>query len=201
MILKSTLPALAGAALLALASAPSAQGAQGATTASAQPSSAVTQTDNPSRTLAASSLPSSTYWKPEHTSGRCITAHGGVRKGAKIDQYKCVGGANQKWSFVTVSATPPTYTIRPVSNAGLCVDIQGGDYSKGRQPILWNCNGRINQQFWINCAGSLSKCNIHPDYGTQRGKCLSVKGGSTANNTPVILWSCNKSKDQRFTLR
>ncbi|MEU3862647.1 RICIN domain-containing protein [Streptomyces sp. NPDC028722] len=197
MTLKSALPALAGAALLALASAPDAQSAS--VESPRQPASA--QPDGSSAKIASSYLPASAYWKPEHTSGRCITAHGGTRKGAKIDQYKCVGGANQKWSFVNVSATPPTYTIRPVSNAGLCVDIQGSDYRKGRQPILWNCNGRTNQKFWINCAGRLSKCNVHPFYGGARDKCLSVKGGSTANNTPVILWSCNRSKDQRFTLR
>jgi hypothetical protein len=151
-------------------------------------------------TAGAAGFPGTFQWLPEHFSGPCITAHGGVRKGAKLDQYRCVGGKNQKW-YVELGPYHEAYIIHPSQNMGLCADIPGGKYRKGTQLVLWSCNGRDNQIFHISGCSSGRHCTIRPYAGSQRKKCLSVKGGRTANNTPLILWSCNKARDQRFTFR
>ncbi|MET9452890.1 RICIN domain-containing protein [Streptomyces cinerochromogenes] len=142
-------------------------------------------------------FPGTYRWLPEHFSGPCITAHGGVRKGAKIDQYRCVGQSNQKWYVEVVDLL--VYQIHPAGDTSLCVDLP--NYRKGMQPILWNCNGRANQMFLIGCSGSQRHCQIKPQLDGQHKKCLSVKGGKTANNTPVILWRCNGARDEKFTFR
>ncbi|MFF4509048.1 RICIN domain-containing protein [Streptomyces sp. NPDC001401] len=144
-------------------------------------------------------FPGTYRWLPEHFSGPCITAHGGVRKGAKVDQYRCVGAQNQKW-YVEALDIYNAYRIHPAQNMGLCVDIPG-NYRKGTQPILWNCNGRTNQSFLFHCASGQRHCQIWPYSGDHHDKCLAVKGGKTANNTPLILWRCNGARDQKFTFR
>ena len=152
-----------------------------------------------SGTARASGFPGTFQWLPEHFSGPCITAHGGVHKGAKLDQYRCLGAKNQKW-YVELGPYHEAYIIHPSQNMGLCVDIPGR-YRKGTQLILWNCNGRDNQVFHISGCSGQRHCTVRPYDGNQRRKCLSVKGGRQANNTPLILWSCNKARDQRFTFR
>lgn len=147
----------------------------------------------------ASGFPGTFQWLPEHFSGPCITAHGGVRKGAKLDQYRCVGGGNQRW-YVELGPYHEAYVIHPVQNMGLCADIPG-NYRKGAQLILWSCNGRDNQVFHVSACSGLRHCVIRPYAGNHRKKCLSVKGGKTANNTPLILWACNRARDQKFTFR
>jgi hypothetical protein len=145
-------------------------------------------------------VPGTYRWYPEHTRGTCITAHGGVAKHAKIDQYRCVNGAgNQRWYVEAVNASMMT-KIHPAGNQNLCVDIPGGNYSQGTQPVLWKCNGRVNQQFLLLCgSGNQTHCQVRPAAGSQRHKCLSVQGGSSANNARLILWKCNGAKDQKFT--
>ncbi|MFI9723776.1 RICIN domain-containing protein [Streptomyces sp. NPDC052396] len=143
------------------------------------------------------SFPGTYQWLPEHFSGPCITAHGGVRKGAKIDQYRCVGQSNQKWYIEAYDLL--VCQIHPAGNANLCVDLP--NYCKGTQPILWNRNGQRNQEFLIHCSGSQRHCQMTPQAGDQHDKCLSVEGGKTANNTPLILWQCNGARDQKFTFR
>ncbi|QTZ90045.1 RICIN domain-containing protein [Streptomyces auratus AGR0001] len=78
---------------------------------------------------------------------------------------------------------------------------QHPNYSKGTQLILWSCNGRDNQLVHLTSCSSQRHCVINPYSGNQRNKCLSVKGGGTANNTPLILWRCNRARDQKFTFR
>ncbi|MFF4056390.1 RICIN domain-containing protein [Streptomyces sp. NPDC001668] len=144
-------------------------------------------------------FPGTYRWLPEHFSGPCITAHGGVRKGAKVDQYRCVGAQNQKW-YVEALDIYNAFRIHPAQNMGLCVDIPG-NYRNGTQLILWNCNGRTNQSFHVNCGSRQRHCTIFPYSGDHHDKCLAVKGGKTANNTPLILWRCNGARDQKFTFR
>ncbi|MFE2315605.1 RICIN domain-containing protein [Streptomyces sp. NPDC059441] len=142
-------------------------------------------------------FPGTYRWLPEHFSGPCITAHGGVRKGAKIDQYRCVGQSNQKWYVEVVDLL--VYQIHPAGDTHLCVDLP--NYRKGTQPILWNCNGRRNQEFLIGGGGSMRHCQIKPQAGGQHEMCLSAKGRKTADNTPLILWRCNGARDKKFTFR
>jgi Ricin-type beta-trefoil lectin domain len=116
-----------------------------------------------SGTARASGFPGTFQWMPEHFSGPCITAHGGVHKGAKLDQYRCIGARNQTW-YVELGPYHEAYIIHPSQNLGLCVDIPG-NYRKGTQLILWSCNGRDNQVLHISgcsAAGSIARSGRMP---------------------------------------
>jgi hypothetical protein len=141
------------------------------------------------------------YWKPEHMKNGCITSHGGVYKGAKIDMYRCVRGGNQRWYVHNILSQPglQVYVIQPAANSGLCVDIPGGKYKKGVQPVLWTCHESLNQQFLMHCSSNQHHCILHPNKGSARKYVLSVRGASTRNNTPLILWKDKRVKDQMFT--
>ncbi|MFI0452588.1 RICIN domain-containing protein [Actinomadura sp. 6N118] len=139
---------------------------------------------------------------PKHVSNKCLTVHGAGGRGAKLNQYTCVGRGNQKWELVPVSAPLPTYTLRPQHRAGLCLSVPGGKYKKGVQPVVWSCNRAQDQMFWITCGGKgNTKCEIRPYSRPGRGLCLSIRGGWKSNNAPAILWRCSKAKDQKFDIR
>jgi hypothetical protein len=148
---------------------------------------------------AASAFPGTYTWRPEHVGNMCVTAHGGAHKGAKVDQYTCVGQGNQRWYVRTLGVRPQTYALEAADNRNLCLDIPGNNDSNGNQLVLWDCNGRINQTFWFICDNNQRHCDIRPAYGPGRGKSLSVRGGSRANNAPLVVWSHTGSKDQQFT--
>lgn len=146
-------------------------------------------------------VPGVHYLKPRHAPGTCVTVYGAQGKGAKVNQYTCLGKKNQKWRFVSVSATPPTYTLRAQHRANLCLSVPGGKYRKGTQLIVWSCSNRHDQRFWINCNNGQKDCTIRPFWHSGRGLCFSIKGGSNAENAPLILWKCSKAKDQRFHIK
>jgi hypothetical protein len=147
----------------------------------------------------AAAFPGAYYWKPRHDSKLCVTAHGGVRRGAPIDVYQCIGASNQRWYISIVQSYPfPLYNIHSQSNSDLCVDMNPA--KKGEQPKLWTCTENLNQQFLIMCGGNNNQqCTIRPNRA--RSRQLSVKGGFKANNTPLILWNPTSARDQVFDFR
>jgi type 1 glutamine amidotransferase len=125
--------------------------------------------------------------------------------------------------------TPPTGgTI--VGASGKCVDVSGGSSADGAKVQLWTCNGQTNQQWTrtgttlrslgkcmtaVNpnadgsqvqlstCTGSAAQNWTAQSDGTVRGsggKCLDANGGSSANGTQLIIWSCHGGTNQRWTL-
>ncbi|MGC7100805.1 ThuA domain-containing protein [Amycolatopsis lurida] len=122
--------------------------------------------------------------------------------------------------------TPTTGPI--VGASGKCVDVNGSSTADGTKIQLWTCSGGTNQQWardggtWralgkcMTAAGSadgsavqLSACNgsgtqnwSAPGDGTLRNgtKCLDANGGSTANGTQLIIWTCHGGTNQRWTL-
>ncbi|MEU2854141.1 RICIN domain-containing protein [Streptomyces syringium] len=192
--IKTALSSAAGASLIAF-SLLSPQSANAATTSSDSTSVQASSAEQNAK------FPGIRTWRPEHVSNMCITAHGGARKGAKVDQYTCVGQSNQRWFVGDVTGRPPVYRFQISSDSGLCLDIPRGNKKNGTQLQLWTCNGSINQQFQMSCSSANeTKCRIAP-HGTSFRKCLSVKGGSTANNAALIIWDCNSAKDQSFRFR
>ncbi|MFI6025394.1 ThuA domain-containing protein [Amycolatopsis magusensis] len=115
-----------------------------------------------------------------------------------------------------------------VGAGGKCADVSGGNPADGTKVQLWSCTGGTNQQWtreggtWrtlgkcLSVAGStdgspvqLSACNgggaqnwAAQSDGTLRsgGKCLDANGGSTADGTQLIIWTCHGGTNQRWTL-
>lgn len=126
-------------------------------------------------------------------SGKCLTVHGASKaNNATVDQYTCVGGANQRWRFEWTGGL--TYALRN-ENSGKCLTVHGASKAKGARVDQYTCVGASNQSFRINIS-TPSKTPIMP---THSGKCLDVQGGSKANNAPVIQWTCNGRSNQRWS--
>ncbi|MBL0885169.1 glycosyl hydrolase family 95 catalytic domain-containing protein [Myceligenerans indicum] len=152
--------------------------------------------------------------------GKCMDASGGSSaNGTPVILWDCHAGANQQWTL-----TPDGYLT---GIGGKCLDARDEGTANGTRLQLWDCHGTDNQRWstgLVNPASNLcmtasgrggaariENCDRGPD---QRwllggasgpitaggGLCLDASGGSSANGTPVILWTCSGSANQQWTL-
>ncbi len=125
-------------------------------------------------------------------SGKCLTVHGGSKAdNARVDQYTCVGAANQRWSFEWTGGL--TYNLRNI-NSGKCLTVHGGGTANGAVIDQYTCVGQANQSFAVN----ISKPTNTQLLIMSSRKCVDVQGASQANNAPVIQWSCNGGHNQSW---
>jgi ricin-type beta-trefoil lectin protein len=78
---------------------------------------------------------------------------GSTAPGARVIQFTPLGGSNQKWNVIQTGSTAggtPAYSLRPLNNLSLCMDIQGGSTAVGAGAITFNCHFGTNQQFFIS---------------------------------------------------
>jgi hypothetical protein len=75
-------------------------------------------------------------------SGKCIgTDPGGAATDGHIVESRCGDSSIQLWA---IEGTGNRYILRNVANR-LCLDVPGGSLADGAKPIVWTCNGGINQ--------------------------------------------------------
>ncbi|PBC92418.1 ricin-type beta-trefoil lectin protein [Streptomyces sp. Ag82_O1-15] len=133
------------------------------------------------------------YIKNRH-SGKCLTVHGASKaNNARVDQYTCVGAANQRWTFEWTGGW--SYALRN-AHSGKCLTVHGASKAKGAAIDQYTCVGASNQSFYINI-GTPSKTPLKAAHSK---KCLDVRGGSTANNAAVIQWTCNGRTNQLWSI-
>jgi hypothetical protein len=121
-------------------------------------------------------------------SGKCLESTG-LKRGARLDQRTCSGGANQTFKFTPVIGG---YEIT-IKSSGMQVDVAGGPtaIANGRPIIQWPYWGGSNE-IW-DAIGSAN--------GTYRlsalssGKCLEVSGMSLADGAPIIQWMCGNNQN------
>ncbi|MEV7130095.1 RICIN domain-containing protein [Streptomyces sp. NPDC093260] len=126
------------------------------------------------------------YIKAKH-SGKCMTVYrASTARGAKVNQYKCVGTKNQWWTLYNVADL--TWRITGYQS-GLCLSVAGGSHKNGAPLIQWTCNGAEDQLFMWPWSGKVIR-------SFESQKCLDVQGASKADNAPIIQWSCNFRNNQ-----
>ncbi|MFI1979354.1 ricin-type beta-trefoil lectin domain protein [Streptomyces wedmorensis] len=106
---------------------------------------------------------------------------------------------------------------------GKCADIAGGSSADGTPVKLWTC-ADVDHQNWVlaqdgtvhalfKCMTAvggnvvLTTCDGSPGQQWQRvgstlinqGMCLDAQGGSSANGTPLIVYSCSGGSNQNWT--
>jgi hypothetical protein len=104
---------------------------------------------------------------------RCLDDTGAsTSNGTQAEIWACNGGTNERW---TMPAGPILSGI-----PGMCADDYAAGTANGNKIDSYACNGSATQAW-----------TVEPD-GTIRvlGKCLDVRGGSSAAGTPLQLWSC-----------
>ncbi|MGW2809968.1 RICIN domain-containing protein [Streptomyces sp. NPDC001450] len=105
-------------------------------------------------------------------SGKCLDVSGWSKAdGAKVIQWDCHGGANQRWEFVDIGdpkSCPPGsggcaenalgYLIVS-KNSGKCLDAGNGDFPSpprlGAGLQQWACAGSTGDPWWVNQAWRL----------------------------------------------
>ena len=122
-------------------------------------------------------------------SGKCLDVYRASKSnGANVVQWKCHGGASQRWIYTTKRE------LRNV-HSGLCLDVSGGSKGNGAKVHQWRCHGGRNQRWARNTRyGSLVSYNS--------GKCLDVHAGhGKRDGGKVQQWQCNKRTNQRWSFR
>ncbi|MDJ1137505.1 RICIN domain-containing protein [Streptomyces iconiensis] len=80
-------------------------------------------------------------------SGKCLTAHRGVRKGAVLTQYECVAGANQSFMIALPRMNRTNLTAKAGTTKNLVVDVQGASKADNAPVIIWNNKNDDNQRW------------------------------------------------------
>ncbi|ATL32767.1 RICIN domain-containing protein [Streptomyces formicae] len=115
-----------------------------------------------------------------------LNVGGGSHKGAKVITWPWSGGqGNEKWCL-TQGPRGYGWNLRPWDNRGLCLDVPHSRYKKGQGLVVWNCNGRKNQDFYVK--------PVHSDYsytllGPWEKQDLKIHRGADERGSQVSLWS------------
>jgi hypothetical protein len=86
-----------------------------------------------------------------------------------------------------------TYSNNEFVHNGKCLNDQGNGGSRSHV-ILWSCNGASNEK-WSELANGELKLQSHG--GTL---CLDDPRSSTTNGTPLMVYSCKDSANQKWSL-
>lgn len=74
------------------------------------------------------------------------------------------------------------------NSAGLCIDMQGGRVGPNVPAMLYQCHGKINQQFQWSPRGEL----------VVGRHCLDIAGRSAVDGARIVAWSCDGSPTQQW---
>ena len=122
---------------------------------------------------------------------------GSSSNGTPLVVYDNLGGGNQHFNLVP-TANGTGYFIRNQST-GKCLDLAGGTRAgAGSYVNEWDCQGQITQrwylQSWPGDPGAVEISN------SSTGMCLDVLGAFPFNDTPIDIWPCVGSPNQKWTL-
>jgi hypothetical protein len=128
-----------------------------------------------------------------NSSGSCINVKSGS-EGLGIDQQKCTGARNQKFTFT--STADGFYSIHP-QNDTLCLDAGSGPVAKAIQVVQKVCNGSDPQKWRV----TLNSDGSYAVTTRDATGCLDVYAGHTADGTIVTTFNCHGSSNQSFMMK
>jgi ricin-type beta-trefoil lectin protein len=116
--------------------------------------------------------------------GKCVD-DGGGGNGAQVVLKTCNGSAGQAW-------TPQSYGAVMAQGKCLTAGTSGGPAgAAGTRVQLWICKSLDRTQLWQVQGSQL--------FNAYTGLCLDA-GSSTADGTPLQVWTCNGTTAQNWTL-
>lgn len=126
------------------------------------------------------------------SSGKCLTA--GWLTGESFRIWTCDGAADQKFTLGNDGSITVSH------NGTKCMDQQAwldGDYLKGaglpangQRVQTFDCRSGQRNQKW-NFSGPI-------ELSANRNKCVDLHNSSTTNGTPIQIWDCNNSDNQKW---
>ena len=117
------------------------------------------------------------------------------RRGARVHMWHCHGGANQRWYF------DGRGRLRSRLNH-MCLDIAGGNRGRNAALHMWPCHGGANQRWRWSVRGAVRRPSTRFRYVKSRlnNFCVTARGNSRRNGTPVVNEACHNWAGQRFVL-
>lgn len=123
-------------------------------------------------------------------SGKCLDVDGwGMHNGAKITQWNCHGGNNQRFRILDGGNG---YWMLQSVHSGKCIDVSDVSTREGAIVHQWDCVNGDNQK--VNPANHGG--NLYQFGFKHSGICLDVQNGN--NGSTVYQWGCHGNDNQRF---
>ncbi|MFB6721497.1 ThuA domain-containing protein [Kribbella sp. NPDC056345] len=139
--------------------------------------------------------PGAWYSVSNKANGKCIDARAaGTANGTVVQQYSCNATTAQNFQF-----NPTTDGFTRVNNrndATKVIDVSGVSTNDNAGLHLWTYGGGTNQQWQAVSEGG----GFFHFVVRHTSKCLTVPGGSTADQTQLVQSTCNGGADQSFKL-
>ncbi|MFC7308125.1 RICIN domain-containing protein [Streptomyces monticola] len=135
------------------------------------------------------------YIKAKH-SGKCLTVRGASKaENAPVNQYRCVSATNQWWVVQNMGGL----ARRLVNyNSQKALSLKGGSMAKGTPLVQRTYDADKDQIWWVALPNTSDQPSvIFMENGTS-DRCADVQGASTADNAPVIAWTCNRKSNQKW---
>ncbi|KJK48166.1 1,4-beta-xylanase [Lentzea aerocolonigenes] len=140
---------------------------------------------------------SPTAWYPvvNKANGKCVDARAaGSSNGTVIQQYSCNGTTAQQFRFQPTSGGYTRADNR--TNAALVLDVSGVSLADNAGVQLWTYGGGNNQQWQPVSEGG----GYYHLVARHSGKCLTVPGGSGADEVQLVQAACNGGAAQSFRI-
>ncbi|MFJ6674772.1 RICIN domain-containing protein [Actinosynnema sp. NPDC091369] len=141
---------------------------------------------------------------PSHTDKCAGVPAGNVANGGPLQQQACVvTAAHQQFELDRIGSTP-YYRIK-VAASGKCLDIGGSKHEDNVAIAQFTCDPsgvpQPNQQFRLDYVGGSGMDVVVQPRIVHSDKCVTVTGGSTADNAAVVQATCSGAAHQRYVLR
>ncbi|MET7695809.1 ricin-type beta-trefoil lectin domain protein [Streptomyces sp. NPDC005483] len=104
--------------------------------------------------------------------------------GTQVQLNTCGTGTSQRFTV---------HTDGTVSVLGKCIALKGGAIADGTQVVLADCNASATDQQWTWAANRSLVAK-------KSGTCLDATGPSSVNGTPLQIWACAVSDNQRWQM-
>ena len=128
-------------------------------------------------------------------SGKCLDVEDrSIRDGARIQQWNCSGGGNQRWDVVDRGRG---YYSIVSQGSGKALEIADNSNQDGGIVQQNRYNGRDHQLWRLEKAGG----NRYRLVGAGSGKCLDVFDASRNDGAKVQQWSCSGGYNQVWLLK
>ncbi|WP_394619808.1 RICIN domain-containing protein [Lentzea sp. JNUCC 0626] len=139
--------------------------------------------------------PAAWYAVVNKGNGKCVDAKAaGAVNGTVIQQYSCNGTTAQQFQFQGTSGGFSRANNR--TNSALVLDVAGVSGADNAGIQLWTYGGGNNQQWQAVAEGG----GYYHLVARHSGKCLTVPGGSSADEVQLVQLGCNGSAAQSFRI-
>jgi hypothetical protein len=136
--------------------------------------------------------------KPVHSEKCLDVAFGSPANGARVIQFSCHEGDNQKWRIEPAGHGMVRLIAR---HSGKCMDVNEGSLQDRAAIIQFDCHRETNQKFFIESVGhdpADARVRIRAVHSS---KCLDVEGGNILDNAHLVQFPCHDQTNQLFRLR